>query len=320
MHWIITFALAVSVLVLVPVIALLAEHKDKGKVPSRLGFNDKAKEQVVSTRTEGQNKKAKLVKRAIFVISQKGGSGKSMFSRALLDHLRYTRGQAVAAFDGDGAVGQLVQHYGSRDQQGNLDAVQNPLQGVGVFDLRRREERGAVVDALDSGAQTLLFDFPPGCLGDLCKVIGEAGVAPMLDEYNHVGYRITVAVVISNIQASVDNVLTVMDIFRDRVDYVVVKNLFYAKPENFLFFDGFIGADGRRYGGQAREALARWGGKVVDMPALPGREHAICDMHSLGFSQAMRHPALRRRERRAVSFFLHQCSKTLESAIPFFGY
>lgn len=35
-------------------------------------------------------------------MSQKGGSGKTTFSRALLDHLRFGRGMAVAAFDADG--------------------------------------------------------------------------------------------------------------------------------------------------------------------------------------------------------------------------
>lgn len=260
------------------------------------------------------------MKRAIFIVSQKGGSGKSTFSRALLDHLRHTRGQAVAAFDGDGTVGQLVQHYGSRDQQGKLDAVQNPLEGVGVFDLRRREECGVVVDALDSEAQTLLFDFPAGCLGDMGRVMGEAGVGPMLDEYDREGYRITVAVVISNIQASAGNVLAAMDIFRDRVDYAVVKNLFYGKPEDFLFFDGFTGADGLLYGGQAREALTRRSGKVVNMPALPGREYALCDMYCLGFSQATQHPVLRRSERGAVAYFLKEFGAVVDAAAPFFGY
>ncbi len=41
-------------------------------------------------------------------MSQKGGSGKTTFSRALLDHLRFGRGMAVAAFDADGQVGQLL--------------------------------------------------------------------------------------------------------------------------------------------------------------------------------------------------------------------
>lgn len=260
------------------------------------------------------------MKRAIFILSQKGGSGKSTFSRALLDHLRQGRGVAVAAFDADGTVGQLLQYYGSRDAAGQLVLPQLPTTGVGVFDLRRREQRGTVVDALDLGADTLLFDFPAGCLDDLGRVVGEAGVGALLDEYEREDFRVTVVVVVSNVQSSAGNVLAAMDVFRDRVDYVAVKNLFYGKPEDFLFFDGFTGADGRLYGGQALEALTRRGGTVVHMPALPGREYALCDMYCLGFSEALSHPALRRSERGAIAHFLREFGGAVDGAAPFFGY
>ena len=259
------------------------------------------------------------MKRAIFVMSQKGGSGKTTFSRVLLDHLRFGRGMAVAAFDADGQVGQLLQYYGTRDAQGQLAAPQDPLTGVGVFDLRRREERGIVVDALDLGAQTLLFDFPAGCLDDLTRVLGRGGIGPVLDEYDREGYRVTVAVVVSNVQSSAGNVLAAMEVFRDRVDYVAVKNLFYGKPEDFLFFDGFTGADGLLYGGQAREALSRRGGGVLAMPALPGREYALCDLYCLGFTEALGHPALRRSERAAVAQFLRECGAAVDAAGPCLG-
>ncbi|WP_428560976.1 MAG: hypothetical protein ACP59X_17860 [Solidesulfovibrio sp. DCME] len=260
------------------------------------------------------------MKRAIFILSQKGGSGKTTFSRALLDHLRQGHGLAVAAFDADGAVGQLVQYYGSRDAGGQLDQPQNPMTGVGVFDLRRSEQRGTVVDALDLGADTLLFDFPAGCLEDLGRVVGQAGVGALLDEYEREGFRVTVAVVVSNVQSSAGNVLAAMEVFRDRVDYVTVKNLFYGKPEDFLFFDGFTGADGRLYGGQALGALSRYGGKVMHMPALPGREYALCDMYCLGFSEALSHPALRRSQRGAIAHFLREFGTAVDGAAPFFGY
>ena len=260
------------------------------------------------------------MRRAIFILSQKGGSGKSTFSRVLLDHLRLLRGLPVAAFDADGQVGQLLQHYGARDARGGLVAPQDPLFGVASFDLREAAQRGLVLDALDVPASTLLFDFPAGCLGDLGRVVGGGrGMAPLLDAYEAEGVRITVAVVISNVQASTHNVLAAMEAFGDRVDYVVVKNCFYGQPEDFLFFDGFTGADGLSYGGQAREALARRGGVVVAMPALPGREYALCDLYSLGFSEAAGHRALRRSERAALAVFLQDFGQAVERAAPFFG-
>jgi hypothetical protein len=260
------------------------------------------------------------MRRAIFILSQKGGSGKSTFSRALLDHLRLVREQAVAAFDADGQVGQLLQHYGRRDSRGSLLAPQDPLFGVGSFDLREADQRGLVLDALDVPAPTLLFDFPAGCLGDLARVVGGGrGMTPLLDAYEAEGVRITVVVVISNVQASTHNVLAAMEAFGHRVDYVVVKNCFYGQPEDFLFFDGFTGADGRAYGGQAREALARHGGVVFPMPALPGREYALCDLYSLGFSEAAGHRALRRSERAALGVFLQAFGREADRIAPLFG-
>lgn len=268
----------------------------------------------------GKNR-GSVVRRAIFIVSQKGGSGKSTFSRALLDHLRLGRGMPVAAFDADGQVGQLLQYYGERDAQGRILVPQDPLRGVGYFDLHLAQERGVVVDALDLDAPTMLFDFPAGPLADLGRVVGGGkGVAPLLDEYDRDGVRVTVVVVLSNIQASANNVLAAMEIFRDRVDYVAVKNGFYGRPEDFLFFDGFTGADGRLYGGLAREALMRRGGVIVNMPALPGREYALCDMYCLGFSQAMEHRALRRSERAAIGVFLRDFAAGIDGAAALFGY
>jgi len=261
------------------------------------------------------------MRRAIFILSQKGGSGKSTFSRALLDYLRLGQRLQVAAFDADGQVGQLLQHYGQRDGLGQLVMPQDPLVGVASFDLRDSGQRGLVLDALDVPAPILLFDFPAGCLGDLGRAVGGGkGMGPLLDEFEREGVRITVVVVVSNVQASTNNVLAALDAFGDRVDYVAVKNCFYGKAEDFLFFDGFTGADGQFYGGQPREALARQGGAVLAMPALPGREYALCDLYSLGFSAATGHRALRRSERAAIGLFLREFGQEVDRLGSFFGY
>jgi hypothetical protein len=260
------------------------------------------------------------MRRAIFILSQKGGSGKSTFSRALLDHLRLLRGLPVAAYDADGQVGQLLQHYGRRDNRGELVARQDALSGVDSFDLRDSTQRGFVLDALDMPAGTLLFDFPAGCLGELGKVVGGGhGLAPLLDVYEAEGVAVTAAVVISNVQASTANVQAVIEAFGGRADIVAVKNLFYGKPEDFLFFEGFTAADGRFYGGQARQLLDRQGGEIFALPALPGREYALCDLYSLGFSEAVHHPALRRSERAAVSLFLREFGREADRLGRLFG-
>lgn len=227
----------------------------------------------------------------------------------------------MAAFDADGQVGQLLQYYGRRDATGQLYALQNPMDGVASFDLRRQHERGMILDALDAQADVMLFDFPAGPLDDLENALGTgSGIAPLVEEYNKEGVRITVVMVISNVQASAQNVMTTMDLFLDHVDYVVVKNLFYGNPSDFLFFDGFTGADGRFYGGLPRQALARRGGVVVNMPAVPAREYALCDMYCLGFSEAAGHGAFTRSQRARIGLFLQEFGKAADLAAPYFGY
>lgn len=235
--------------------------------------------------------------------------------------MRTLRGLQVAAFDADGQIGHLLQYYGERDREGRLLPDQNPMTGVKSFDLHRTEERGLLVDALDIGASTMIFDFPAGPLGYLNEAIGGSNkIDSLIDEYTRDDVKITVAIVISNIQSSAHNVTAAMEVFRNKVDYVVVKNLFYGKPSDFLFFDGFTGADGHLYGGQAKEALSRRYGKTIEMPALPGREYALCDLYSLGFSEAKNHKALRRSERAAIEIFLNEFGAAVDNVAPLFGY
>ncbi|MGV7034928.1 nucleotide-binding protein [Methylobacterium symbioticum] len=73
-------------------------------------------------------------KRAVFVTSEKGGVGKSVTARALIDQLR-TEGVRVAAYDADGSVGGLVRVLGIRDAHGNLVRDQDPVTGVDYYNV-----------------------------------------------------------------------------------------------------------------------------------------------------------------------------------------
>lgn len=95
------------------------------------------------------------MKRAIFVCSQKGGAGKTSFARGLLEVLRFENNR-VAAYDADGAVGQLFQYEGQRDQQGLLLTKQDPLVGCSHFDIREEDERDILLNVLAEGPEVIL--------------------------------------------------------------------------------------------------------------------------------------------------------------------
>ena len=78
-------------------------------------------------------------RRVVLVAGQKGGTGKSSVARALVDRCRRDRISA-AGYDADGSVGQLLQFYGTRTADGQVSIEQDPLQGIGYFDLRLQKK------------------------------------------------------------------------------------------------------------------------------------------------------------------------------------
>jgi hypothetical protein len=245
------------------------------------------------------------MRRAIFVLSQKGGPGKSTFSRALLDVLRFDRNMTVGAFDADGNVGQLLQHYGERGENGRLIPDQDPVRGVFPFDIRDKVGRDNVVNALDLDANVLLFDLPGGAVDTLTTIIrAENGIQALVQEYRNAGVAITVVIVMSIVHASASNVVKTINMFGPDVDYVAVKNLFFGAPEDFLFFDGFTDVQGNTVGGRGKALLHQHQGALIAIPQLRGREYALLDLYNLGFTPALKSALLRRAERSNIFHFL----------------
>ena len=104
-------------------------------------------------------------KRVILVASEKGGVGKSVFARSLVDHLRNS-GATVAAYDADGSVGALVRVLGTRDG-GSIVQPQDATAGVGIYNIRSDEQRATLLDCISEGAPLIVHDLAGGSLADL---------------------------------------------------------------------------------------------------------------------------------------------------------
>lgn len=227
-----------------------------------------------------------MSRRAIFVLSNKGGAGKTTFARALLGMYRFQE-QEVAAYDADGKVGQLIQHYGQRDASGALLPRQDPKIGCGFFDIRADDDRDVLINALADQPERLLFDLPGGLVGELGKVVDD-GAAPrgLFDEYGDQGYAITVVIVMTPVLASVRTVQESVEVFGSKVNYVVVKNLAFGAEDSFILFDG-IDRDGLRFPeSTGKAALRAVGGLTLSMPALDARTYALLDVFNLTFMDA----------------------------------
>lgn len=255
-------------------------------------------------------------KRALFVASQKGGPGKTTFTRGLLDYYRQNA-LRCAGYDADGRVGQLIQYYGTRDATGALELEQDPLAGVGYFDIRAEGERDTLLNVLDTDTDRLLFDLPGGVVHELSKVMDmDSQPKTLLKEYQRSGYRVTVVVVMIPVMASVRTVQEAITTFGDQVDYIAVKNLAFGDSEDFVLFDGYE-INGERRGGKGKAALEQHQGVVMEMPRLSPRTYALLDLYNLTFAEAIDDTRLTRADRSRVYQWRESFYRNLESAADF---
>lgn len=243
----------------------------------------------------------KAKRRLILISGQKGGVGKSTFARILLDSLR-RRGRSVAAFDGDGAVGHLLQYYGEK-QNGKLALSQNPLLGVVSYDLRHRRDRERLLESLHVDASVLLHDLPAGALNSITEAVdvtGQSAVA-LVDAARQMGYATTVVIVINTDKASARAVETTIEAFGDKARYVVVKNLNGCTLDDFIVYDGFDDAMGRRTGGGARRAAQAAKATELVMPEVFRTTSVKLDLWSLRFRDAVSDPHMHIQDRTRIS-------------------
>jgi hypothetical protein len=132
------------------------------------------------------------------VLTDKGGTGKSIMARAIAD--RYARDNVKALLvDGDGEIGQLYQFYCKLDKNGDVD---KQAAGDGVLTLRftgDEKERDKLLGMIDYKMDSVLVDMPAASLKALAVFDKEVG---FFDELAKSGYRPTLINVLSPFQSS----------------------------------------------------------------------------------------------------------------------
>ncbi|HMK90178.1 MAG TPA: P-loop NTPase [Methylocystis sp.] len=260
------------------------------------------------------------VKRVVLVANEKGGVGKSVFTRALVDCLR-AAGRRVAAFDADGSVGATVRVLGARGVDGALERVQDPVLGIGFYDGRSENERNILLDSIETGEALYVHDLAGGLLVDLTRIVDSGeGLDGLLDAFEAHGYRLTIFHVISPDFGATQSVARWLGLIGDRADHLAVINLKHGKPPaDFPFWYGFIDAKGEAKGGKTRRALLEAGGVEIEFPALPSGTFAKLDAENIRFTRADKVGLLSITERAHVSKFLRDFAENLGPALPFLG-
>ncbi len=260
------------------------------------------------------------VKRVALVANEKGGVGKSVFTRTLVDHLR-VKGERVAAYDADGSVGATARVLGARNVSGAIERIQNPVEGIGYYNGRADDERNILLDSIESGEKLYIHDLAGGLLSDLTRIVdGGEGLDGLLDAFEAHGYRLTVFHVISPDVGAAQSVARWLGLVGDRADHIAVINLRHGKPpSDFPFWYGFTDAKGITKGGKTRAKLLASGGIEIEFPALPAGTFAKLDAENIAFSLADKAGILTITERAHVAKFLRDFAEALTPALPFLG-
>ncbi len=200
-------------------------------------------------------------KRFVIVTGNKGGTGKSTFARALFDYYLSKKFNCIG-YDSDIANPQLERHFAPQlvhciniFQRGGADRL--------VSDL---EESPYDLVLVDMGAQTsgYFYDFEK-----------EVSFFDLLEE---LGYRVTMASVLSRVKDSVNTLDMLQKYCGNRVDHVIVKNRFFASEEqSFVRYDTWSG----------RQKMLDDGAKEIEIPDLFASTYDFIDTYNIGFFDGM---------------------------------
>lgn len=200
-------------------------------------------------------------KRLIMVLSDKGGTGKSLFTRGLADYLiRHQLINSVLLVDGDGEVGQLLQFY---KDAGVISAQ--------IMDEKYRDE---FMDILESQKPLIIVDLPAASISNLAKLDKEINFFQVV---KNCGYQLTLCNVMSPFKASVRSVKAMIELAGTGANYVVIKNHFFGDDSDFHLYES----------GRGKKALVKHSGLEVSMPKISTGVLAELDAKNLPFCQAV---------------------------------
>ena len=230
----------------------------------------------------------------IFIVADKGGTGKSTFTRAYVDIL-HARNIDYLAYDGDKRNSQLYRHY------------HNVGNGISKLDFSIEGGADELIEAMDRcSAPVMVVDLPGGGVELLERLNSQMS---FLADAADMGYAVTMVSVLSRIKDSVNALRLLMDLTGDSARHIAVKNLYWGDEQKFSLFDGSA----------TKQRLLDAGGLVMNMPDLFDDTYSIIDEHSLSFRAAVDDPRLTRPHRSRVNQWLRQLESQIELADKYLG-
>lgn len=251
------------------------------------------------------------MRRFVMVCGDKGGTGKSLMTRALADRIRREHRDALM-LDGDAEVGNLFQFYAKLDDQGVPVADQIADGVVPVRFTGHERERDQLLTAVELERSLILANLPAASLTQLKQFDNDTG---FFGELVRSGYRPTLVNVLSPFSSSTRTVREMIELGGKQADYVVAINQWFGDREDFFLWYG--NANNAPNPGRAR--LLESSGVEITLPKLQAGVLVAIDDLMLTFSDARGDARLTTPQRSRLHRWMQAVDTQLDAAGRYLG-
>jgi hypothetical protein len=234
------------------------------------------------------------MKRIVMILGGKGGTGKTAFTRLLLD-VMHSKGINYLAYDADTENPELYDYY------------QNFGAGVQLLNFIEVAEAKRFFTELKASSPDVVVVDMPGASGNKTReIISKFGLFKIAGD---LGYRVTLVTVLNLGYSVITSLKAMLEFCGNQADYVVVKNLCWDKGLGFQRWES----------SKTRTVIESLQGIEIEMPEL---EYSTFDMlieKGLPYSAATEENGFPFGDYLLVSGFLDQAKPELEKAGVYLG-
>ncbi|QHG20403.1 hypothetical protein [Nostoc sp. ATCC 53789] len=227
-------------------------------------------------------------RRLVIVDGGKGGVGKSMWTRGFLQTCIDEK-RRIVAVDADNSNPDLLRYYGENGEHCQIQQLNIFKDGSidRFFDQVKRmmEPEPDTYNQLPPPESLFLLELPPQSRQIFKKFIEQEFLETAANDYD---IRVTMVVVISRVSDSVKQLIDLYSFCGNKVDYIVVRNLFYGEESEFSRYSNSSIVQ------EIKQELLKAGIPLFDitMPDLLEYAYDYLDEKSLTFSEGIKQKEL----------------------------
>ncbi len=234
------------------------------------------------------------MKRIVMILGGKGGTGKTAFTRLLLDVL-HNRSINYLAYDADTENPELYEYY---HEFGS---------GVHLLNFLEVAEAKRFFTEIKSDSPDVVVVDMPGASGNRTReIINKFGLFKIAGD---LGYRVTLVTVLNLGYSVITSLKAMAEFCGERTDYVVVKNLCWDKGLGFQRWDD----------SKTRADIINLKGVEIELPELEYSTFDTLTEKGLPYSAATEENGFPFGDYLLVSGFLSQASPEIDKASDYLG-